>query len=129
MRALYFSATASLFTVIACSSQPTQFSSADSYRVAFSVSGSGTDRVKQVKEQLERGEGDSIVLETGLSEAEQDEAEAELSKSIEDAVLASDQSNGSGTGGTGSSGGSASGGTAGGSRNSNRRVPRLCRST
>ncbi|MFZ9519413.1 MAG: hypothetical protein ACO3A4_02950 [Silvanigrellaceae bacterium] len=101
-----------LFALVSCGDKPTQFSSPDSYRVAFSMSGTGVDRVQQLKQQAEAQGAAAVVLETGMSSSENAEALDDFARQLAEAAeTAPAPSTSSGS----TDGGGGTGGTAGGS--------------
>ncbi|NBW81355.1 hypothetical protein EBR21_06340, partial [bacterium] len=63
-----------LYSLVSCGDKATQFSSPDSYRVSFSMSGTGVDRAKQLAEQASKAGADGVVLESGMTAAEDAQA-------------------------------------------------------
>lgn len=77
-----------LFSLASCSDTATQFTSPAGYRVSVVVSGSGVDRLRQLSEQAHKGGGDSVVIESGMTAAEEQESADAVAKEIAKAIAA-----------------------------------------
>lgn len=74
--------TSSLF-ILACGNQVTQFSSPDYAGATYSLSGSATDKTKSIKKALESADATSVLVESGMSEQEKMNADAEENAILE----------------------------------------------
>lgn len=67
----------SVFAVVACGNQSTQFASAEYANTTYSLTGTSADKTKQIKSALEASNASAVKIESGMSREEQLKADAE----------------------------------------------------